>query len=936
MSHPHDIDNEETFLHFDPFEGTVGSPQLPTFARVETNVDRPRNMDSIDSSQWGGRGMADALVSGKGKEPTKPIPMPIAAPIVDDLFEMSPASSGCASSAMSTHGAQLHRPSPSIPSYFHPMTSSDDCQQCSTSFTDFVQVGPSYTGEHPPGGASSGSGKGKGRELPPILPPLTFTPTEFTSSDDIWRSSEMPPETPGPSSYGSTYGLGVQMEDHNKPSEVSPLPLVGTSTMASVESILNRIPSRRRSLSNLSTHSSGSLAARSMSRMKVKFNPSGFHSNLARKLLFRKHEQTPDPSARQPEGALLGLDGFREEFSSHFSAPLPDDLYLGTQSLPRGFSISKPIPLRGKGRSNSSPLPFSALDYVPIASTDIFTPIPIITPNYFDEVLPQELRIRILNALVILHETDHQKLASDEHWTANRASSTKNQWVGRARGMRELVKFSRVSKSWRSLVFDGQLWTDLDLSMFPGMPQSLFLRFTKIGGCSAISTRSIHHLLVRSRYLEKLCLKGLNAVTNTTCDIISAYCPRLTTLNMSRCPNMDAEGIQRLAAAAVARGENLMLKELRLSGLKHVNDSMMSLLGKAAPYLEVLDLSYVRQLHNSALDAFVACDEAGVPITGTITLSAKDLGREQNDSRKYRRRITRLRHLSVSFCVLLTDIACANLAHVVPQLQFLELAGIGADLHDDGLIRLLDTTPLIKRLDLEDASSITDAVLAVLTPSSPVPPLPTVHKQVGSTHEPETGHALEHLIISYATNLSDDMLLALMRSCTRLTVLEADNTRIGSAVLREFIRLSRKRTLAGASVVVIDCRGIGESTVKDLTTATRPRMGWRAYDARRLRYLDARDGNEEDLKIGQDECDEKRVVLKSFYSWQTVDAVKASREKRRRATSRRAGTDGSGDGDDTAGGSTKWWSPGGRRNSGSGRNSPLTLNEMNSDGCILM
>jgi F-box/leucine-rich repeat protein 2/20 len=38
----------------------------------------------------------------------------------------------------------------------------------------------------------------------------------------------------------------------------------------------------------------------------------------------------------------------------------------------------------------------------------------------------------------------------------------------------------------------------------------------------------------------------------------------------------------------------------------------------------------------------------------------------------------------------------------------------------------------------------------------------------------------------------------------------------------------------------------------------------RSWEARKLRYLDGRD--EEDLKVGQGECDEKRVVIKSFYS----------------------------------------------------------------------
>jgi F-box/leucine-rich repeat protein 2/20 len=456
-------------------------------------------------------------------------------------------------------------------------------------------------------------------------------------------------------------------------------------------------------------------------------------------------------------------------------------------------------------------------------------------------------------------------------------------------------------------------------------------------GCSALTTRSLHHLLIRSRSLQNLSLKGLGAVTNTTCDVLAVYCPQLMTLDMSRCSNMDADGIRCLATAAIARGEHLLLKELRLSGLKHANDAMMHTLGKAAPYLEVLDLSYVRQLHNSALEAFVSCemDEEHLGVE-TIWLTAREAGRDTNDSNNYRRRVTRLRHLSVSSCVLLTDIACSNLAHSVPQLEFLEMASIGAELKDDGLIKLLNTTPFIRRLDLEDASDISDSVIAAITPAS-VPDSPArLTMPLTSEAEPEPGHALEQLVISYASNVTDDALLALIRSCTRLTVLEVDNTRMGADVLKEFVLLSSKRQMVDSKIVAIDCRGIGESVVKDLSGSTRPRKGWRAYDARKLKYLDGRD---DDLKVGQDECDEKRVVLKTFYSWQTVDAVRSAREKRRKSTLRRAANDSNGsmtDSDDFSGRATRWWSPGTRRPTGSGAGLPPTMPEMNNDGCRIM
>jgi len=77
------------------------------------------------------------------------------------------------------------------------------------------------------------------------------------------------------------------------------------------------------------------------------------------------------------------------------------------------------------------------------------------------------------------------------------------------------------------------------------------------------------------------------------------------------------------------------------------------------------------------------------------------------------------------------------------------------------------------------------------------------------------------------------------------------------------------------------------------------------------------------------------VVLKSFYSWQTVDAVRAAREKRRKAK-RVANAEGgnTSDSDDLLPGRGRWWSSG-RRSSG---NTSPTVVDPNSDRdqCRLM
>ena len=453
------------------------------------------------------------------------------------------------------------------------------------------------------------------------------------------------------------------------------------------------------------------------------------------------------------------------------------------------------------------------------------------------------------------------------------------------------------------------------------------LTYLNMAGCSMVTTSSLHSLLTQSPLLETSVLKGMPAVTNQTCEILSQRCPRLMSLDMSRCMNLTGAGIRSYASSAANCAKLLPLIELRLSGLKGITDGMLSALGKAAPYLEVLDLSYCRDLHNSSLDAFVSCSED--TSLDSISLTARQAGRNPNDNRRYRRRITRLRHLSLSSCTLLTDIACSHLAYAVPQLVFLELGRVGGDLKDDGIVRLLETLPNLRRLDLEDAIEITDNVLRAITP------LPSSDGIERDRRVP--GHALEHLIVSSAVQLSDEAFLALIRNCTCLQVLEADSTRISASSVKEFVKLAHERNALDATMVAIDCRSMNEGVVKKLADLTRPRLGWRAYEARRLAYLDGRD--DESLGVGQDECDPRRVVLKTFASWQTVDAVATARSKQRKGWRRRDTNISSGSGssiiEDGLSQRPRWWSPGGRRSSG--MNSPSLL-ETNGgrEGCTIM
>ncbi|KAG6846046.1 hypothetical protein H0H87_006410 [Tephrocybe sp. NHM501043] len=983
MSRTHVIDDEPQLFHFDSCDESDllhTSTMIPSLARV--------NLDALElapqtfshdapSTSEETFDMGDVEVIGKGKGVTRTLPIRVPTAPAQDSFNMEYFASLPSTSTGSVLSSNLL--TPLTPPYFDQYSYSIEPRQQLSSHLHENAWGPAVE----PSTESLGS-KGKQKELPPVLPPLAFSPTELSyapSSPSPLRSFS----SSGFSSYGSSI-LPLTRVTSNPESQGTTSAITLLSPTTSEAPPIAHAAHRPRSLSSISVRSTRSLTARSMSQLRSRLTLST-SSNLARKLLFKKpadtqvsqyRSTTVDDELFRTTGAPdLWRTGMKLDELDATISWLSDSQTTILKSPNPFFSHTS---LRHKGRSHSSPFPLSALDIVPLSTPDIFVPIPLVVRNYFDEVLPRELRLNVFEALVALHEADHLRTVRQGRWSVSKASSSRNRWVGRDKGVRELVKFSRVSKSWQALAFDGQLWAGLDLHSFPDMVESLILRFTNnagqcirtidisgnsqlsaaalldmadhfcinassdldslcytqltginLQGCSALTTRSLHHLLFRSPFLQKLCVKGLKAVTNSTCNILSTYNSQLISLNVSRCMNMDASGIKNMSTASLNRGAHLQLKELRMSGLRNIDDEMMAALGKAAPFLEVLDLSYARQLHNSAVDAFVACEMGEDIDQKTILVSPRDLGRSDSNGFRIQRRVTRLRHLSLSYCLLLTDDACSNLRSSVPDLEFLELGGIGADIKDDGLIRLLDTAPYIRRLDLEDAIHITDAVLSALTPSTNVtqPPLADV--------APEPGHALEQLNISFAANITNNALIALIRGCTRLKHIEADNTHINSTMLKEFVRTCHQRGMVNAKANVVDCRGVTDSTVKDLAGLTRPRWGWRAHEARKLSFLDSRDGNIDELKVGQDECDEKRVVLKSFYSWQTVDNVKVAREKRRK--SRRGASTESGESeiDDGVGRPLRWWSPGGRRTPAiSGRNSPLNIADMNSDGCRVM
>jgi F-box and leucine-rich repeat protein 2/20 len=302
--------------------------------------------------------------------------------------------------------------------------------------------------------------KGKARDSPPILPPLTFPPITF----DICPSPSLISDH-GPSSYGSLRPHNV---DHESLPNTPPV-----TTADGVASTLPPSSPRRRSFSTpLLRHPERPIPTSVRTRMLNIGSSRGPHGRS------HKHSSSDPRQARSmPSSPGVGvqvpidldaidagscLAPWKRDFRSRlrdrsragsYSCLVPDRFSRGSiavlpDSYPAYFAAqpaAEDHTRRANPRSYSDPFPLHhPFDVVSTDATDAFVPIPIINPpNLFDRMLPWELRLRTFGFLVEIHEDDHGRRVRQGRWTATKAS--KHKWVGRDQGIRELVRLTRVS-----------------------------------------------------------------------------------------------------------------------------------------------------------------------------------------------------------------------------------------------------------------------------------------------------------------------------------------------------------------------------------------------------------------------------------------------------------------------------------------------------------
>lgn len=423
---------------------------------------------------------------------------------------------------------------------------------------------------------------------------------------------------------------------------------------------------------------------------------------------------------------------------------------------------------------------------------------------------------------------------------------------------KEIVRCSAVSKSWHAMCFDGQLWSDLDTSDFYSditadalvniiTAAGPFVRDLNLRGCvqlreqwnkhglieaccnlenfslegCRIDRTSIHCFLLQNSRLVHVNLSGLAGATNAAMKILANHCPRVEHLNISWCNNIDTRGLRRVVEGCPR------LKDLRAGEVRGWDDVdfMFELFKRNT--LERLVLMNCDSLNDDSLAALVEGVGSEIDILTDRPIVPP----------------RRLKHLDLTRCRGITDVGVRTLAGNVPFLEGLQLSKCHS-LTDAAFITLLPTLPVLTHLDMEELDGLTNDVLKTLALSPCAP-------------------HLRHLCISYCENLGDSGMLPVLKSCSNITSVEMDNTRISDLVLTEAASCIRTRNRAARS----------------LSGSERPHIGLRivAYDCANVTWTGVREVLSRNAEISRPAPSASSskptypreiIGLKCFYNWQ--------------------------------------------------------------------
>ena len=268
-------------------------------------------------------------------------------------------------------------------------------------------------------------------------------------------------------------------------------------------------------------------------------------------------------------------------------------------------------------------------------------------------------------------------------------------------------------------------------------------------GCRSLADQDICRLIEAAPRLQKLNLRGVQATSSAVVRCLARHAPELVELDIARCWDISLCDLT-IWLRFMAPGQASALRVLRCGGIKGYSPTAQDFLPLVATRLanlQVLDLQWCSTLFDVDFEEF-----------GKALLK----GNAQP---------SRLTHLNLSSCASISTETLTHLAKRLPNLTHLELASLPQLFRDvqgrkqeSALIDFLRSIPRLQRLDLEGtgiSGNINDRVLDALTPA---------RSQKGEI----LGRELVELRLGYATGITAEGVIRLIRGCDKLRILEVD------------------------------------------------------------------------------------------------------------------------------------------------------------------
>ncbi|PVU95884.1 hypothetical protein BB561_001534 [Smittium simulii] len=234
-----------------------------------------------------------------------------------------------------------------------------------------------------------------------------------------------------------------------------------------------------------------------------------------------------------------------------------------------------------------------------------------------------------------------------------------------------------------------------------------------ISNCDSLSSKDLATIFSILPNLNVIIAQNLTFLADHTLDLISKKNPNLTTLDISKCPNVSSYALINLLK------HNTCIRNLRLFGCNAVNNKLVSKLYEYTQ-LKVLDISACSKVTAEGFNKMYGqienhdfnCDgyyQPSLNLTGLIIHSCNNLLPEnrQNWLAVLSKSAQNLKYLSVSCNNIFTKSKTCNLGFIVDiwshfmSLETLDIRSIDRDLFLDDLVQIAFSAPRLKLVKLQ-------------------------------------------------------------------------------------------------------------------------------------------------------------------------------------------------------------------------------------------